>query len=415
MRRLMFSISYIFRKSRSSKNPEKDGMFCLTLTERIGSGNGKSSLKRANVITGIKSRYGEITPEIRPKLSRLIRLAYCIIEKLDSEGRSFNLSDVMKRLRLAIEGNPSMDEAIKRADTDFPLRSDLVSIGNEFKSDFKFICPTPLPQYDTDTDSLAGFLLKKSEDFKIIDKLATSRSFAYTSNSIDKFGNGEEIKLSQVDKAYLNQYSNWLKATGVTESTQSFYLRTLRSALNYASEEKGIIFEPILFEGLNTKIYRSNRDQEGSGIDGSLISRISTLIFPDNKETELVRDMFMFGFYCQGMELSDLLNLKKENVNGQILLFKRRQKGKLKQITLDKAAIDIIKKYEGASETYLFPLKEMYRSFLYYSISERVRKNMKKIGERVGRPNLSFGANIMAWKQIISQLDLSSILQQPNG
>lgn len=123
----------------------------------------------------------------------------------------------------------------------------------------------------------------------------------------------------------------------------------------------------------------------------------------------------MFGFYCHGMELSDILNLKKSNVKEQTLFFKRRQKGKLVKIPLEKAAQDIIKKYDSSSDTYLFPLIETYQGLLYYSISERVRKGMKKIGERVGRPTLSFGSNIKAWQQIVSQLDLSSILLQSHG
>lgn len=411
----MFLISCIFRRSRSAKNPDKEGMFCLTLTERVVDADGRSSNKSANIVTGIKSRTGEITPEIRRELNRLIRLTYCIIERLDSAGGGFNRLDVMKQLRLAIDNDPSMAEIHIRADKEFPLRGDLVSIGNEFKHGFQFLYSQPLPGRDTEPDSFVGFLLKKSADFRKINKIATSRSFAYTSNSLDKFNRGVGIKLSQVDKAYLSRYSNWLKETGVADSTQSFYLRTLRSALNYAAEEKGLTFEPNLFEGLNTKIYKANRARLDAGIDRELLIRISDTGFQDDKETELVRDMYMFGFYCHGMELSDVINLRKENVDGQVLFYNRRQKGTTKSVPLDKAAIDIIKKYDGASENYLFPLKETYPGLLYYSISERVRKSMKKIGEKVGRPNLSFGSNISAWQQIVSQLDLSSILLQRHG
>lgn len=410
----MFLISYIFRKSRSAKNPEKAGMFCLSLTEHLPEPDGKNTYKNTTIITGLQSPDGEITPDIRHQLIRLIRVTYCIIENLDAKGKPYNLIDVMKPLRLAINNDTSMSKILLRADEKFPLRADLVSVGKEFKNDFQFIYSQSLSVNDIDTNSVAGFLLKKSADFRTINKLATSRSFAYTSNNIDKFNNGEDVKLSQVDKAYLYRYSNWLKQTGVSDSTQSFYLRILRTALNYAAEEKGLTIEPNLFEGLNTKIYKASKTEDIAGIDRELMSKISNTSFHD-RETELVKDMFMFGFYCHGMELSDILNLKKSNVKEQTLIFKRRQKGKLVKIPLEKAAQDIIKKYDSSSETYLFPLIETYQGLLYYSISERVRKSMKKIGDRVGRPSLSFGSNIKAWQQIVSQLDLSSILLQSHG
>lgn len=410
----MVSIYYIFRKSRSAKKPDKAGMFCLKLTECIIDTNGKSIHRSANIITGIKSQTGEITPDIRQQLDRLIRVTYCIIENLDSESESFNLMDVMKQLRLAIDNDSSMSKILQKADTEFPLRGDLVSIGKEFKNDFQIIHSHPLSHCDIDSNSVVGFLLKKSADFKNSNQIATSRSFAYTSNSLDKFNNGDVVKLFQVDKAYLLRYSNWLKETGVANSTQSFYLRTLRSALNYASEEKGMTYEPYLFEGLNTKIYKARRPKDDAGIDQELIRKIVNTFLNDS-ETELVKDMFMFGFYCHGMELSDVINLKKENLRNKVLIFNRRQKGTIKKILLDQAAIDIIKKYRNTSESYLFPLKEIFQGLLYYSISDRVRKCMKKIGEKVGYPTLSFSSNILAWQQIVSQLDLSSFLLQQHG
>lgn len=277
----MFLISYIFRKSRSAKNPDKAGMFCLSLTEHLPENNGRNTYKNTTIVTGIQSGNGEITEDIRHQLIRLIRITYCIIEDLDAKGKTYNLTDVMNCLRLAIDNDPSMSKILQRADEKFPLRADLVSVGKEFKNDFQFIYSQSFSVNDIDTNSVVGFLLKKSADFKSINKIATSRSFAYTSNNIDKFNNGEDVKLSQVDKDYLSRYSNWLKQTGVSDSTQSFYLRILRTALNYAAEEKDLTIEPNLFEGLNTKIYKASKTEDIAGIDRKLMSKISNTSFHD--------------------------------------------------------------------------------------------------------------------------------------
>ena len=110
-----------------------------------------------------------------------------------------------------------------------------------------------------------------------------------------------------VDRTFLESYSSWLENEGVSASTQSFYLRTLRMALNHASSRG--LFHPQkgLFLGMNTKVRYEKRREES--IDGNSIRKISEIDLSWDANIALARDLFMFGFYCRGMELSDIINL----------------------------------------------------------------------------------------------------------
>lgn len=394
----MISVSCIFRPSRRVKETNKAGTFYITLSEISTRPDGSSAWQRSYVNTGLSSADGVMTDSVRQELKKLIRLIYCIIESLDAADRPYSRPDVVERLKLAVQyDDPSMHEIIKRAQTDFPLRRGLVSLGNEFKRDFQLIY-SPRASREEDR-TLTGFLIHKSLQFKNEGNLSTSRAYYYTSNSIEKFCEGNPFPLAQINKDFLIHYSNWLKETGVTESTQSFYLRNLRSALKYAETEKEIRLQSDLFEELNTKIYKSTKKKLNSQTYQELIRKVADAKFSDDKEAELVRDMFIFGFYCHGMELSDVINLKKENIKDHTLTFNRRQKGMIKEIPLDSATLNIIEKYNDSTKIYLFPLMEEYQGLLYYSISERVRKRMKKIGKKVGYPTLSFSTNIGIFSQ----------------
>lgn len=406
----MFLISCIFRKSRSTKCAEKQGSFYITLSERAQLPDGTFVWHRSNLNTGLKSPDGVIYEEIRARLNTMVRVIYSIIESLTESGRAFDKSDVIEQFKLAMANDSPMQEIIRRAQTDFPLRGDLVRLGNDLKRDFRFVYSQSQSKPTAGSDTLTGFLNHKSIEFKNKGKNATARSYANTSGSLEKFNNGNSVKLSLVNRDYLIRYSEWLQGNGVSDSTQSFYLRTLRSALNHASEEAKISFEPNLFEGLNTKIYKVDKDKTSLGLSRELIRKIAATTFPADIETEIVRDIFMFAFYCHGLELSDVLNLKKSNISAGRLIFNRRQKGAQRVITLDDASIRIIDKYASATSDYIFPLMEKYQGLLYYSISERVRKSIKKIGKKVGYPTLSFSSNISAWHRIVSQLVPSDIL-----
>lgn len=405
----MFLISLLFRKLKRTKSTEDKGVFYLTLSEKCIEEDGSTTWKRNNINTGFKSSDGVLTEGIRIEINRMVRMLYSIIEKLDATGEPYGRKDVITKFNLALHNDASMQDIIKKAKTNFPLRSDLVNVGNELKRDFEKIY-TVSPLEEIESDELDKFLQKKIIDFKNVGQLATARSYTSTASSLRKFAGGRPVRLSQINRLFLEEYSNWLKGNGVSDSTQSFYLRTLRSALNYATEEIGLSFEENLFEGLNTKIYKAVKEKGETEINRELIREISTLNLKSDKETDLVRDMFMFGFYCQGLELSDILNLKKDNFIDGKLIFSRRKKGRTIEIQLDKLAIDILDKYKESTKEYLFPIMEIYQGFFYHSIFERVRKSMNKIKAMVKCQSLSFSSNITAWERIVSHIDMSALL-----
>lgn len=58
---------------------------------------------------------------------------------------------------------------------------------------------------------------------------------------------------------------------------------------------------------MNTKVRYEKRREES--IDGNSIRKISEIDLSWDANIALARDLFMFGFYCRGMELSDIINL----------------------------------------------------------------------------------------------------------
>lgn len=106
----------------------------------------------------------------------------------------------------------------------------------------------------------------------------------------------------------------------------------------------------------------------------------------DDSEVGIVRDMFMFGFYCRGMELIDVICLTKSSVDGNKLIYRRRANGHPKTIMLDKSAREIISKYKLSKGEYLFPLFDMYKGLQQYSVTNIVRRNIKQLGNAIGFP-----------------------------
>mgnify|MGYP001025711349 CR=1 FL=1 len=195
----------------------------------------------------------------------------------------------------------------------------------------------------------------------------------------------------------------------ISDSTESFYLRNFRTVLNKVHDEGLIGPTSRWFQDVNTSIGHSTKTYDGK-LNRDLMLKIESLDLSGNKNDALVRDMFMFGFYCGGMELIDLANLEYSNLTDGVLTYRRRLKGLERKVMLGEQALKIIKRYKGESNKYLFPLLSKSESALFASVRNYVCQSLKNIGRAVNYPRLSFNMNIAAYHFIMSEVNIPELL-----
>ena len=114
-----------------------------------------------------------------------------------------------------------------------------------------------------------------------------------------------------------------------------------------------------------------------------------------DKSLELARDAFMFGFYAQGMEFIDVANLRTDNLKDNVLTYRRRLKGKVRNVVLGNRALAIISKYHDDNNDYIFPILQRKRSYAYSTVKVEIAASLKKIGQMLNLlHSLTFSMNI---------------------
>jgi len=402
----MFLISVGFRPTRSKGNKEKPGVVFFRVT-RYGSGEKKIERTVNSDIHG--SDEGIIQVE-REKILSQIKLLYCIIERREDSKAPYTIDDVLNDFRKALVGDESMAEIIAKSKTEFPIRRDIVSICLEFRGAFNFV----FSGRKDNGESLFDYIFNLKQNLKTERRHSRANSFASLQSSLSDFVESDDVKFEDIDARFIHSYSDWLKQKGITASTQAFYLRTLRSVLNKAQSDGLIEVTPDCFEGVDTRVYKSS-DSNNKTLGREMLLKIENLDMSTNQPLALARDMFMFGFYCGGMELVDIANLTVENVKNDRLVFRRRSKGLEKTVLLGKQAMDIIKKYHRSGQHYLFPLLDESGSIMFYVVSNSMRQDLLAVGKLVGFPSLTFSMNISSYKSLISSVNLSELLLGQNN
>lgn len=398
----MFLITAQFRRSRSRRDAEKEGVVYYKIVGQDD--NGKRIYRSVN--SEIRAIDESVLKSEKTVILSELRLLYCVIERRAESKETFSIDDVADDFRNALAGDESMSEVIAKSQTAFPLRSDIISVGREFKSDFQFFFPQ---KTDVSIGNIHDYIFNLSQSLKNEKRNSLANNYHSVLSNLKLFVKGKDIFFSQISQEFIHRYADWLKQTGLTDSTQSFYLRNLRMVLNKAHDDGLVGCTSGWFQGVNTSIERSTKVPDCK-LNRALIMRIENLDLTGNKYVALVRDIFMFGFYCGGMELIDIANLEYSNFKNGMLVYRRRLKGVEKNVHLGEQAIKILERYKGMSDKYLFPLLTISTNASFISIRTYVCHLLKDIGKVIDYPKLSFNMNITAYNRMLADANIPEML-----
>ncbi|MGC4034448.1 MAG: site-specific integrase [Chitinophagaceae bacterium] len=204
------------------------------------------------------------------------------------------------------------------------------------------------------------------------------------------FTQGKTMHFSDVDIAFLNQFEEFLKTKGKGSNTIYLYLRTLRALMNKAIKEEYCAEKYYPFKRFSLTKYAKIKTEKRA-ISKADIEKIKAKELKDEK-LEFARDIFLFSYYCRGMNFTDIAALKWEHIyNGRLTYVRQKTKERF-NIELLEPAIEILNKYKEdksiQKNEYVFPIlnhshkspKSIYNRKV--KILRSINKDLKKVAEK---------------------------------
>lgn len=398
----MFLITATFQEARSKKHPERPGKIYLTVRERL---DGSKFMAGRDINTNISAPDISSVGRYHEELVPFLYIGYCVIDHLRNSGKVFGIDDVAKGIRDIIKNGRTQDF---RIENDFIWNTEVAGLKKEFRKFFRMSSSSKDSLSENSDKSLLWYLGFLAEKTLEEGRECSASSYGSAHNSMRRFLRGRFVALSMIDRVFVEEYAQWLVSDGLSASTQSFYLRTLRMALNHAAARGLVSLEKDTFIGLNTKVtFTKIRNQSP---DRQTMLKLVAVDLSADYGQDLARDLFMFGFYCHGMELTDIINLTYANIQDGCLSYRKRGRGRLKSIRLDNKATSIISKYQDAARDYIFPVKTSDEHRLEKSLKNKINSWLCEVGRIIGFDSLSFNMNISAWENFISQVSATDSL-----
>lgn len=241
-------------------------------------------------------------------------------------------------------------------------------------------------------DTVNSALRVRIENLKREEKISTMQLSEYLLKSLEKFSSSH-IDFENITVDWLKKYEKHLLNNDKSYTTISMQMRVIRTLVNQAKRD-GVIKETQ---------YPFGKDKyeikEGVNIKKALtLDQIKEIFYftDGNETTERYRDLWIFSYLCNGINIADLVKLKFKDIkDGDICFVRQKTESTSKNRKEIRASVtinvqNIINKWgnKPSPENYIFPYlngKENAekKQAITKDLTKRINLRMKKIGEEL--------------------------------
>ncbi len=213
------------------------------------------------------------------------------------------------------------------------------------------------------------------------DKVGNANVHKNLKNVLLRFKEQRDFTFVELDGSFLRKFEQDLRGRGLSEVSMSVHFRTLRALYNRAIVESYAKKEADPF--LEFKLSKFNLKTQKRAIKKEEILAIASLVVEKGTSLHNSQNMFLFSYYCSGINISDILELEWSNISPEGLMeYIRNKTQQQQQVTLLPPAQKIVDYYrQFSSGEYVFPYLDKSKHKTEVQINNRIKKVTKQINQ----------------------------------
>jgi site-specific recombinase XerD len=208
--------------------------------------------------------------------------------------------------------------------------------------------------------------------------------------------NQHDVSFDRVTVAFCKEWEQALRATGIKETTLSLRFRTLRAVLNQAiagglMKVDAYPFARTVAEKHKLQVGKFDVSTAKRAISREELRRIEALE-PATDRQKLAKEVFLFSFYCGGINFVDLGQLRWRDLSGkdeaglpQRLNYVRQKTGGKFSLRLLAPAAAIVAAYRpftyATQDSYVFPVLDMAKHVTPAQTKNRLHKVLGQVNQ----------------------------------
>ncbi|NPD85349.1 tyrosine-type recombinase/integrase [Lentimicrobium sp. L6] len=222
---------------------------------------------------------------------------------------------------------------------------------------------------------------ERADEFKSKEKYNTAITYVNTQKALLRFRKG--IRIAQVNSKLLEDFHSFLISESKSISTVSIYMRAFKAVVNANKE----LFKVYPFD--KYKVPQANNNKRA--LTEKRLKKVLSYKFKIDA-FNFYMDLYRFSYFSGGVNIKDIVLLKKKNLQGEYLVYHRAKTNKPIKIYLLPEAKEIIEKYTSAND-FIFPVLENEEAEHVYkkvnSLTIKINYTLKQACEELQIPKIT--------------------------
>ena len=263
-------------------------------------------------------------------------------------------------------------------------------IALELETNSKYVSPKSIKEtlMGTNPQSFLEYFKEYVDELEKNGKFSFYKKVKAVYSKLNKYIGGKDLTFNELNYTFLKRYESYL-AEKLKNSVNTIYsnMKVIRKVVNDAINEDLLAVDKNPFVKYKLKQEKTIKEF----LTEKEIAKIENLELNENSRRNHHRNIYVFATYAGGLRISDILQLKWSDYDGERIIVTTQKTQNTVSIKLPKKAKEIIesyKKQEIVKEHYIFPfLKndiEYSEKALHNAISSHnayANKDLKVIAE----------------------------------
>lgn len=187
----------------------------------------------------------------------------------------------------------------------------------------------------------------------------TAHVYQSTYNSFTLYNNGKDVALADLTPALLKDYELFLRDRQCTWNTVATYMKVIKATYNRAVDRGYVTLVPRLFKQVTTGVFAERKkalaEEEMADLMNCAEKQADNSPMPPSCRQAL--DYFLLMFLLCGIPFVDLAYLRKTDLQGDRLRYRRRKTGRqlIVRLTPEARALLVQLADKRKHSPYLFP------------------------------------------------------------
>lgn len=196
----------------------------------------------------------------------------------------------------------------------------------------------------------------------------TKALYLHTSKIVEEYD--ARVTYGTVDRRWIESFDKWMETKkGLKTNTRSIHLRNMRTVFNWGIDNEYTTNYPFR----KNTIKKEETKKKALSVD--VVRKLLAYVPHKDCQSHIIyRDIFLLMIYLRGINISDLMELRHEDVQEGRIEYRRNKTGILYSVKIEPEAKEILNKYKG--KVYLLNLSETNKYF-----STAINRMLKKIGD----------------------------------